>query len=346
MSNSKVKIEIPNQLPESNLTRVQFKTWKESMLVYIMQNEDFLHFLPDGKYENWTSAEENPKRILVLHTDDTPADANAQTSRLAKRQRDLNTMLSIIGRKVDQYDYDDVIKLSTSVQNIWNMIELVYDIGRKGVHFLDLSKIKYESGENPTKFYKKIYHHFMDNLYKKEDVLKYKKSTMLDDEKLSPTLLNFMLYHTIQSIDARLMKKIKDKWGHLLDKDTSLHDLKETILKAIPDLLARIDNKEFEANSLSQLSAFSGSRGRFSNRGRGGSFRQPQARGQISRKFCRVCQAARCPRHVFTSHNVSECSRWTRKDVEDLRVMMCEMQMDPNQFPDSASDTDQDQDQE
>ena len=346
MSQNKCKIEVPSQLPEKDLTRVQFKSWKEGMKVYLKQNEDFLHFFPDGKYENWSPAEENDKRITVLHADDTPATEPEKATRLAKRQRDLSSMLSIIGRKVDQYDYDDVMMLSTSLQSIWFMIELVYDIGRKGVHFLDLVKLKYESGESPTKFYKKIYHHFMDNLYTKNDALQYKKAKMQEDEKLSPTLLNFILFYTIQNIDSRLMKKIRDKWGHLLDKDTCLHDLKDIILKATPDLLSRLDTKEFEANAISQLSAFSGSRGgRFSNRGRGqgGSFRQPQSRGQ-NRNFqpCRVCKAARSPPHVYNSHNVSQCNRWTKKDVEDLRVMMCEMNLEPNMFPDSASDTEQD----
>ena len=178
---TKCKIEIPNQLPESNLTRVQFKSWKEGITVYVRQNDDFLHFLPEGWYETWIPAEEEPKRILVLHAEDTPIDAAEKIQRLKKRQKDLSTFLSIIGRKVDQYDYDDVINLSCSVQNIWNMIELVYDIGRKGVHFLDLAKIKYETGEPPAKFYKKVYHHFMDNLYKKDDALKYKKSKVPED---------------------------------------------------------------------------------------------------------------------------------------------------------------------
>ena len=85
----------------------------------------------------------------------------------------------------------------------------------------------------------------MDNLYTKNDALQYKKAKMQEDEKLSPTLLNFILFYTIQNIDSRLMKKIRDKWGHLLDKDTCLHDLKDIILKAIPDLLSRLDTKEF-----------------------------------------------------------------------------------------------------
>ena len=48
MSNNKCKVEIPNQLPESGLTRVQFKTWKESMIVYLKQNDNFLPFQEDS----------------------------------------------------------------------------------------------------------------------------------------------------------------------------------------------------------------------------------------------------------------------------------------------------------
>ena len=352
MSQNKCKIELPNQLPESGVTRVQFKTWKEAMIIYLKQNEDFLPFFPDGMYGVWTPGEENPNRILTLAGDDRPVagtndnQADLDNKRLSKRQRDLATMLSIIGRKVDQYDHDDVVNCSTDLQSIWFMIELVYDIGRKGIHFLELEKLKFEKGDSPIKFYKKIYHHVLDNLYKKEDALKYKGVKMESDEKVTPTLLNFMLYFTIQSIDQRLMKKIKDKWGHLLDKDTCLHDLKDTILKAIPDLLARLDTKEFEMNSVSQLSAFlprGGFRG--SGRGRAGGSRQHQGRGrgQVSRMFCRVCYSARSPRHIFTNHNVANCPRWTRKDVEDLRVMMCEMEVDPELYPDSGTDNEQDQ---
>ena len=117
-------------------------------------------------------------------------------------------MLNIIARKVDTYDYDDVMNLSTS---IWNMIDLVYDIGRKGVHFLDLVKIKYEKGDSPSKHYKKIYHHFQDNLYKKNDVLSYKNSQVKENEIMSPTLLNFILFYTLETIDRRLMKVVKEK---------------------------------------------------------------------------------------------------------------------------------------
>ena len=40
---------------------------------------------------------------------------------------------------------------------------------------------------------------------------------------------------------------------------------------------------------------------------------------------------------------VQDCSRWSRKDVEDLRVMILNMQVDPEEYPDSASGQYQDQ---
>ena len=148
---SKCKIETPNQLPESGLTRVQFKTWRDSIIVYLKQNESFSPFLPGGKYAEWKRYEENPNRIDSLDATDRadipkPDNEGVAEKKLVKLQKDLLTMLSIIGRKVDQYDYDDVMNESTSLDSILNMIELVYDIGRKSVHFLELSKIKYETG--------------------------------------------------------------------------------------------------------------------------------------------------------------------------------------------------------
>ena len=267
------------------------------MTVYLKQNDNFLPFLTGGIYANWKPASENDGRIETLHVDDPPDTDNGanRATKLAKRQKDLLTMLNMIARKVDQYDYDDVMKESNSVQSIWNMIELVYNIGRKGVHFLDLNKIKYEKEESPAKFYKKIYHHFMDNLYKKNETLTYKNTVRQDDEKLSPTLLNFILYY--RALET-------------------------------------------------QLSAFGNGRGGFRGRGRGrgqgggGSrpYQQQQPGGR--RLFCRLCQAAKCPPQVYSSHNVSTCNRWTRKDVEDLRVMMCEMQTDPEEWPESETDQD------
>ena len=338
MTSSKCKVEVPNQLPESNISRVQFKGWKEAICIYLKQNEDFLPFFPGGNYESWKSADEDRNRITELSNADIQNDQKKNEVLLTKRRKDLETMLNIIGRKVDQYDFDEVVNSSTSLPSIWTTLESTYDISRKGVHFLELSNIKYEVGESPIKFYKKIYHHFMDNLYKNGDIVAYKNVTLTEDEKLSPTLLNFILFYVIDKIDSRLLMEIKEKWGHLLTKDKCLQDYKDTILKAIPDLLNKLENKEAE------LSAF----GTRNQRNQTQAYQRKgdnQKRGQNSNakrgngKFCRLCQTSGCSRRVYTSHNLSECTRWSRKDVEDLRVMILDMNMDPSEYPDSDPET-------
>ena len=119
-SKSRCKVELPNQLPASGLTRVQFKTWKEALTVYLKQNEDFLVFLPGGIYSTWSKTEDNNERIDKLDITDKEEDDNEykKKKRLNKRRTDLHTMLNIIGGKTDQYDYDDVLNMSTSLESI------------------------------------------------------------------------------------------------------------------------------------------------------------------------------------------------------------------------------------
>ena len=346
MPSAKVKIEVPNQLPESGLTRVQFKSWKEAMSTYLKQNDDFLPFFNTSdaskpQYGSWKMTEECSDRIDSLDVYDTLNTEEAdRDNQLSKRCRDLSSMLSIIARKVDQYDSDDVINCSTGLDSIWFMLETTYDIGRKGVHFLELSKIKYESGEVPNKFYKRVYHHFMDNLLKSGDRVHFKDTNLAEDEKLTPSLLNFILYYTLEKIDNRILAKVKDKWGHVLNDDKCIHDLKDVILKAVPDILAKLDSKDaelnaFKANGQRKHNNSQVSRSKPSSFGRYGSRRGND-------KFCRLCQASGCSRRIFTSHNVSECQRWSRKDVQELRVMILDMQVDPNEYPESDSDQSQD----
>ena len=73
MPGSKVKIDIPNQLPESGLTRVQFKSWKEAMCTYLKQSDDYLPFFNTSddtkpRYGIWETTEECSDRIESLDT--------------------------------------------------------------------------------------------------------------------------------------------------------------------------------------------------------------------------------------------------------------------------------------
>ena len=224
-----------------------------------------------------------------------------------------------------------MLNLSFSLGSLWILLEQSYDIGRKGVQFLDLHNLSYDKSETPVKFYKKIYHLVMDNLYKKDEV--FKSETITENEKLSPTFLNFLLFYVLEKIDPRLIKEVKDKWGHILDSNKSLHELKDVILKGVPDILMKLEQSE----ETSQLSAFQSHNRRF-NKGQSKSNNFQKGRRVPGRNFCRLCQTAGEPKRLYLNHNISSCRRWTKKDVEDLRFMICEMSVNPEDFDNSDSD--------
>ena len=131
MSKSRCKVEIPNQLPASGLTRVQFKSWREAMLVYLKQNEDYCVFMQGGRYATWIKSDEFIDRIKEIDNEDKGNCSNQDERAvlLTKRRTDLHTLLNIIGRKVDEYDYDNVLNTSTNLDSVWTTLEQTYDIG-------------------------------------------------------------------------------------------------------------------------------------------------------------------------------------------------------------------------
>ena len=141
----------------------------------------------------------------------------------------------------------------------------------------------------------------MDNLYKKGEV--FNDTPLGDNEKLSPTLLNFILFHVLEKIDYRLVKEIKVKWGHLLDSNKSLHEMKDTILKGVPDILLKLE-QDAELSALN----YSNNKPAYRNQRKGNrSYQFIKVTRVPGKSFCRLCQIAGERRCMFTSHNMSSC---------------------------------------
>ena len=52
-----IKIYPPTQLPDRNVSEIEFNIWKEELEVYLSQEEDFRHFLEGGAYDSWIRQE-------------------------------------------------------------------------------------------------------------------------------------------------------------------------------------------------------------------------------------------------------------------------------------------------
>ena len=126
--------------------------------MYLSQEKDFTIFLPGEPYETWESQEINTLRLSALKGNELDLLATRDDSKdneiLKKRQKDLRTVLSIIGKCVSQGHYNTVMRHSTSVEWIFIMLRSDYDIQKKGIHFFNILELKYDSTKiTPISFY-------------------------------------------------------------------------------------------------------------------------------------------------------------------------------------------------
>ena len=253
----KLKISVPSKLPKTSEgnTPVQFKTWRDRLIIYLKQSKECRLFLEGGIYQTWTAAVVNPNRVPRLDQTDQPGrDDGTAADHLIERQTQLATMLSLIAGVVDDSQYEDVMKRSTSVAWIWSLVEVDFNIQKKGKHFLKVDAITYNraGAEAPLAFYKRLRSFFSDNLRKTGELEASNNNVALaQDEVLSPTLENTIVYMALKSIDPRLPTQIGEVHGHLMNSNTTLYDLHSDIFNSVPDMITKLD-KEANLGSISQ----------------------------------------------------------------------------------------------
>ena len=188
-----LKVHPPSQLPDRGVSEIQFNIWIEELEVYLSQEDSFRLFLPDEPYAEWEAQENNPDRLTAVKGAD---DANDATI-LKKRQRQLRTVLSMVGKCVSQGHYDNVMRHSTSMEWIYSMLRCDYDIQKKGINFFNLLDLSYDPATmTPIAFYNQYRTMITNNLSRKNDVIKYKGDLELHRMKKCLRCLKILFYLT------------------------------------------------------------------------------------------------------------------------------------------------------
>ena len=194
-----------NPLARQGVSETQFKIWIEELEVYLSQEERFRVFLEGETYSEWESQETNPDRLVAVKGEDVALPdrtAAKDAAKLKQRCRDLRTVLSIVGKCVSQGHYDAVVRHSTSLQSVFNMLRMDYDIQQKGIHFLNILDLKYDpSKTTPVAFYNQYRTLIANNLAKNDDMLKYKNTRWVGNEKMSPMIEDMILLNVIREFD-------------------------------------------------------------------------------------------------------------------------------------------------
>ena len=104
---SRIKISKPERLPRDGITDIDLNTWKNELLNYLSQDDNFEKFSDDGPYSTWEASETSKHRILNAVLPDTELD-------LAKRRKQLNNFITITAGCCYKDQFMTVIEQSTS----------------------------------------------------------------------------------------------------------------------------------------------------------------------------------------------------------------------------------------
>ena len=314
-----IKIYPPSHLPDRNVSETEFRIWKEELEVYLSQEDDFQHFLEGGAYTNWQSQEsEAVNRITTLLGADSERqeEANHDPNLLSKRNRDLRTFLSIIGKCVSQGHYSSVIRHSTSFENITNNLRKDYDIQKKGIHFFNILELSYDDEKmTPISFYNQYRTIVCNNLGKTGDAIKYNNTALQSDEKMTPMLEDLVLLNAVGMMDQRLPGFLKTHYNHKMKEDDRLMDFKSDIMVNIPKFLEQLNSEQG-----STLNVFRSNWKRKPGQNQRHGNSQNISPGK--NMFCRLCQKCDMPRAVFTSHNLGDmkCTQLSYQDKMKLNA--------------------------
>ena len=132
------------------------------------------------------------KRRLEEDTDD--GETVPLTRRKSARQKVnfLELMLGQIANYCPVISRNTLVKNSTSIQSVWNMIREHFGFQITGAHFLDSGKLHLEADERPEDLFQRLMAFVEDTLLHANSLSHYGDVTT-EDEELTSTLENFIV---------------------------------------------------------------------------------------------------------------------------------------------------------
>ena len=245
----------PQRSLEKEETISSFEAWRGNLMYILNTDENFSPFLDSNK--SWDKKVKGGRQHRGLSS--------------AQELNYLELMLGQIANFCPVISRNTIIRNSTSIDSVWQLIKSHYNIQTSGSNFLNLHDMKLESGERHEDLYQRIQTFFENNLLTVGCGIAHHGVEVTDDEELSPTLENVIVYTWLQLIHKDLPALVKLRYGTTL-RHRTLASIKPEISSALDSLLEEL------GNASSTILRASGSSGGSHQRG----FTPRQYQGQSS----------------------------------------------------------------
>ena len=224
---SATKVPMPRQLGDEE-TMESLQHWKVTFRNYFRRDDYFNVFLPSDV--QWNPAEAN----YGLQAETTGLKREA-----AVLKNDLVAFLeTIAGFLPHSYVTERILKNTTCLKDVWNVIAELYEAEISSDTFMDLAGFSKLPNESFRQFFERLVDHVQKHLTKPNIKLENYDSGATGD-KMNLTMLNLMVLQWLQKIDPKLVQIVRVEYSADLKDGKQLYELMPRVAKCIPQLLAR-----------------------------------------------------------------------------------------------------------
>ena len=296
---------------EENLN--SFNAWKENLIYVLSLDSNFTPYLKAGV--TWEKQTPTDEYRGFIDDGEEVTDAAARKTKETKVTH-LNMLLGQIANFASIISRNQLIKNSTSLNDVWGKIREHYGFHSTGAKFLDFGNVRLKTGERAEDLYQRLVTFIDDNMLTTADKIKHHGTTVTTDEELTPTLENVIVFTWLERIHVGLPGLIKQKYGSELRNQT-LSSLKSEISQSLDSLLDEL--KTVDESRVQRTSTYP-----YPNRNRQSTFQSTRT----GSKFCCLCHAAKRP---SDSHYLSQCKylpEGDRKRLSKVRTVDIESEED------------------
>ena len=216
-----------------------FENWRQNLQYTLSLDPNFAPFLLEGC--QW--GKKTKTSPLRGFEDDTDAIPEARRKTAQQKVTMLELMLGQIANYCPVISRNTVIRNSTSINSIWQVIRLHYGFQSTGAHFLDFADIHLRPDEQPEDLYQRLMAFVEDNMLRSDSGITHHGEQVNEDEELCPSLENFVVLTWLRLIHSGLPKLVKQRYGTEL-RSRTLASVKPEISQALDSLLEEIHASE------------------------------------------------------------------------------------------------------
>lgn len=280
-----------------------FEAWRQNTLFHLQEDPKFAPYLTPGVTWKKLTPANRHRGFADDGADVAAADRKSKEAKNAVVERMLNQVANFctpISRSI-------LVKQTVSLEDVWQKIRMHYGFQATGSHLLSLSDIKMEGDDSPEDLYQRIYSFFDDCLMRATGGISHHGEPIEEDEFMSPTLENVLVWLWLSLINPRLPSLVHQKYGADL-RNRSLASLKCEISVAIPSLLEEI-------TSAADVQVF---RNSIRNNTGGNRFPKSYSDSKPGKKFVKECCLCKAAGKSSTNHWLSECRNLPESDRRAL----------------------------